>query len=167
MVQIQGVYTQALFNFLLNSKSTIALSGPQSGIPPTILSPVAFQGAALKTLKVKHGKVHQYQAGKSQVLSTLEVTGPLLPTNIVYLCELFKQTQQGDFNMICNVQDSTIPFNAAQSDNVKDDDDERTHKLSQCGLSKESIVNFIEGSNHGKYAIRELKCENNMYSWNL
>ena len=41
-----------LFNFLLTSKTTITTTGAQAGIPPTILSPVGFQGATLKALKV-------------------------------------------------------------------------------------------------------------------
>lgn len=48
----QDIDVQALFNFLLNWRACIAAVGPQHGIPPTILSPNAFKGAALKSLKV-------------------------------------------------------------------------------------------------------------------
>ena len=41
-----------LINFLLNSTSCISSSGTLAGVPPTLLSPVAFQGATLKQLKV-------------------------------------------------------------------------------------------------------------------
>lgn len=43
---------QALFNYLINCKSCVATSGGQSGIPPTLLSPIAFVGGHLKALKV-------------------------------------------------------------------------------------------------------------------
>lgn len=52
LVFVEGVEAQALFNFLLNCKSAISTVGPLAGIPPTLLSPVAFRGAALQSLKV-------------------------------------------------------------------------------------------------------------------
>lgn len=52
LVCIQGVDAQALFNFLLNCKSCTPLTGTFGGIPPTLLSPTAFQGGTLQALKV-------------------------------------------------------------------------------------------------------------------
>lgn len=52
LVHVEGSNVQALFNFLLNWRSCVASSGPQTGLPPTILSPVGFRGATLKSLKV-------------------------------------------------------------------------------------------------------------------
>jgi len=52
-VLVEGLAgTQALVNYLLESGTCFASSGPQAGLPPTILAPVAFTGAALHTLKV-------------------------------------------------------------------------------------------------------------------
>jgi len=44
--------TQALLNYLLDCGTCFASSGPQAGLPPTILAPVAFTGATLRCLKV-------------------------------------------------------------------------------------------------------------------
>ena len=52
LVLCEGSEVQALFNFLINFRSCIALTGPQAGIPPTILSPTVFRGATLKSNKV-------------------------------------------------------------------------------------------------------------------
>ena len=52
LVFVEGVEAQALFNFLVNCKSITATSGSFAGIPPTLLSPVAFTGATLTPLKV-------------------------------------------------------------------------------------------------------------------
>ena len=41
-----------LFNYLLTSKTTISTSGSHAGLPPTILSPLGFRGATLRSLKV-------------------------------------------------------------------------------------------------------------------
>lgn len=53
LVVIVGTNTLALFNLLINSKNLLVSStGAFAGLPPTILSPVAFHGATLKKLKV-------------------------------------------------------------------------------------------------------------------
>lgn len=54
LVFVRGVETQALFNFLINCKSAIAMTGALAGVPPTLLAPTAFHGAMLKPLKVSH-----------------------------------------------------------------------------------------------------------------
>lgn len=52
VVMVEGSNTFTLINFLINCKSLVAAAGSQAGLPPTILSPVAFRGATLQTLKV-------------------------------------------------------------------------------------------------------------------
>ena len=49
LVFVEGVECQSLLNYLLNAK----LSQGPNELPPTILAPVAFPGATLKSLKVK------------------------------------------------------------------------------------------------------------------
>jgi hypothetical protein len=49
---MEGTSVHGLFNFLLNCRSCVATSGPQAGVPPTILSPTTFKGATLKPQKV-------------------------------------------------------------------------------------------------------------------
>ena len=50
---VTGGDVYALLNFLLNSRACVAASGPLAGVPPTLLAPVGFQGAALQPLKVR------------------------------------------------------------------------------------------------------------------
>jgi protein downstream neighbor of Son len=45
-------HVMALFNFLLNCRSISTTIGHLAGVPPTLLSPVAFHGATLKSLNV-------------------------------------------------------------------------------------------------------------------
>lgn len=52
LVVVDGGEVHALFNFLINCKSAIATTGPLAGIPPTLISPVAFTGGSLLPLKV-------------------------------------------------------------------------------------------------------------------
>uniref|UniRef100_A0A8C3VLS0 DNA replication fork stabilization factor DONSON n=1 Tax=Catagonus wagneri TaxID=51154 RepID=A0A8C3VLS0_9CETA len=51
VVLVKGTNTFTLLNFLINCKSLIASSGPQAGLPPTLLSPIAFRGATMQMLK--------------------------------------------------------------------------------------------------------------------
>ncbi|MBZ3889393.1 Protein downstream neighbor of Son [Sciurus carolinensis] len=51
VVLVKGVNTFTLLNFLINCKSLVATSGAQAGLPPTLLSPVAFRGATMQMLK--------------------------------------------------------------------------------------------------------------------
>ena len=67
-VLVKGADTHALFNFLLNCKSLTANTGPQAQVPPTLLAPVAFDGATLKSLRVNQGILkHQQTKGMKQV----------------------------------------------------------------------------------------------------
>lgn len=54
---VKGTNTFTLLNFLINCKSLVAVAGPQAGLPPTLLSPVAFRGGTMQTLKVSHTTV--------------------------------------------------------------------------------------------------------------
>ena len=73
-VLVKGVDTHALFNFLLNCKSLTANTGPQAQVPPTLLAPVAFEGATLKGLKVNQGILkHQQAKGMMQVNNTFDL----------------------------------------------------------------------------------------------
>uniref|UniRef100_A0A4X2K0S8 DNA replication fork stabilization factor DONSON n=1 Tax=Vombatus ursinus TaxID=29139 RepID=A0A4X2K0S8_VOMUR len=51
IVLVKGINTFTLLNFLINCKSLVATSGPQAGLPPTLLSPIAFRGATMQMLK--------------------------------------------------------------------------------------------------------------------
>lgn len=53
MVVVSGSHLHAFVNFLLTSKTTVATTGALAGVPPTLLAPVAFEGASLKSLKVR------------------------------------------------------------------------------------------------------------------
>lgn len=69
LVYIEGVECQSLLNYLLNAK----LSQGPNELPPTILGPVAFPGATLKSLKVKEHTVAG-KAGQPKAFQ-IDVTG--------------------------------------------------------------------------------------------
>lgn len=73
-VLVRGADTHALFNFILNCKSLVANTGPLAQVPPTLLAPVAFDGATLKGLRTNQGILkHQQAKGMTQVFNTGEI----------------------------------------------------------------------------------------------
>lgn len=108
LIFVKGVDAQALFNFLINCKSAITTSGPLAGVPPTLLSPVAFHGATLKPIKVKESTV---RVDKERYFS-LELKGPLLPHVLPSLCFLMKSSQLEQYSASCAQLGSTTSFSA-------------------------------------------------------
>lgn len=84
LICVEGVESQALFNFLMNCKSSVSITGHFAGIPPTLLSPVAFRGATLQSLKVRENKV----TVDNEAYSSMEITGPILPHTVHSLAAL-------------------------------------------------------------------------------
>ena len=69
LVFIEGVECQSLLNYLLNAK----LSQGPNELPPTILAPVAFPGATMKSLKIKEHTIGG-RAGHPKAFQ-IDVTG--------------------------------------------------------------------------------------------
>lgn len=97
VILVEGVECQALFNFLLNAKSTTTKVGRLAGIPPTLLAPVAFPGATLKKLQTRFSTVRmnniEYQS--------MELKGIILPHILQYLCNLLQEkTDQFSATMV-------------------------------------------------------------------
>ncbi|XP_019623286.1 PREDICTED: protein downstream neighbor of son homolog [Branchiostoma belcheri] len=147
LVQVSGGDTQALFNFLINSKSLVTQSGPLAGVPPTLLAPVAFEGATLRALKVKQGSIRQTIAGKLTQVNSLEVSGPLLPCHVQQLCSLFQHSQHGDFSTVFSTHEATATFNRLR--------DTESMIVEENSMTKELRTEDI----------KELVCEKGLYKW--
>ncbi|XP_064095044.1 protein downstream neighbor of son homolog isoform X1 [Macrobrachium nipponense] len=105
LVYVEGMEIQGLVNFLLNSRSCISTVGPLAGVPPTLLSPVAFQGGSLKTLKTKGNTIHQ----DGETHYSMEVMGPIMPHTIHQLTSLLC-TSLDEFSFSCNPVIATQSF---------------------------------------------------------
>ncbi len=68
-IVVRGPNVNALFNFLVNSDVILAQSGPYQGVPPTLVAPVAFEGASLKMLKCVQGPMKFQDTGCMQQVS--------------------------------------------------------------------------------------------------
>lgn len=74
-ILIEGFECQSFFNFLFNSKSTTINVGRLAGVPPTLLSPVAFLGATLNHIQTRTSKVRMANVD----YHSLELRGVILP----------------------------------------------------------------------------------------
>eukprot|EP00057_Strongylocentrotus_purpuratus_P014613 XP_011669087.1 PREDICTED: protein downstream neighbor of son homolog isoform X1 [Strongylocentrotus purpuratus] len=147
LVLVEGLDTAALYNFLLNSRTVLTSVGPLADIPPTILSPIAFKGATLNSCKLKSGTLKQQSSKSSLVeVSSLEVTGPIMPHNVHSLCALLRRTQEGAFHMALSNHEATAPFTSCtystnEKSGVRDAGDEERLKAmrTNCGLAKRQV----------------------------
>jgi len=117
-----------LHSFLLNSKCSITVAGPQQHLPPTILSPLPFQGGSIQFLRVKTGAIkvgakeddtliRMSQSSQSQRQFTsqqqwgLDVSGPILPNHLQAIIEIFNETQKGYYSLAMSAYKYMGSFN--------------------------------------------------------
>ncbi|KAK9881947.1 hypothetical protein WA026_018141 [Henosepilachna vigintioctopunctata] len=140
LVLIEGTEVHSFYNFLLNCKSIVALTGPLAGIPPTLLAPVAFNGATLNGLKVRENKVKVDDVD----YFTLELLGPILPTTIHSLFSIHPP----EYSLTATFQNltSTIPFskthNPEEENRTKGEIIFVKENLSDCGLNEKVLEYF-------------------------
>ncbi|XP_070641007.1 protein downstream neighbor of Son isoform X2 [Bos indicus] len=165
VVLVKGMNTFTLLNFLINCKSLIATSGPQAGLPPTLLSPVAFRGATMQMLKARSVNV------KTQALSgyrnqfSLEITGPIMPHSLHSVTMLLQSSQNGSFSAGLYTHEPTAVFNICPpKDNVLDK--EAVHEeLANCGLHPKTLDHLCRTPVLGKLSLRHVEMSDYIYNW--
>uniref|UniRef100_A0A182XMB3 Protein downstream neighbor of son homolog n=1 Tax=Anopheles quadriannulatus TaxID=34691 RepID=A0A182XMB3_ANOQN len=152
LVLIEGPECQAFFNFLLNAKSTIAKVGRLAGIPPTLLAPVSFAGATLRTLQTRSSKI---QMDGQQYHST-ELQGVVLPHILPYVTDLLCESKD-NYSVTMATVPSTAALCAASQKLISDADKENDasalagpvfgkENLSDCGLNKRIVENMCRAT---------------------
>lgn len=102
LIRINGINNlQLLVNlFVKYRKISTSTSGSFAGIPPTLLSPVAFFGATLQKIHINQKSTHynkkpinnnDEEALTPTTLSTLDFTGPILPNTVYGLVNLLRK----------------------------------------------------------------------------
>ncbi|KAL8190565.1 UNVERIFIED_CONTAM: hypothetical protein K2H54_055733 [Gekko kuhli] len=163
VVLVQGANTFTLLNFLMNCKSLVASAGPQAGIPPTLLSPVAFRGATMQTLKARSINVKTQVHSQYRDIFSLEIVGPIMPHSLHSLSMLLKTAQRGTFSAMCYTHEPTAVFNTGTS-NEKSLTKE-SKELSRTGLHPSTLNQLVLSSTLGKSSIRLLEMNDYIYTW--
>ncbi|XP_076638920.1 humpty dumpty [Colletes latitarsis] len=170
LIFVKGVEAQGLFNFLINCKSAITITGPLAGVPPTLLAPIAFHGATLKPIKVKESIVRV----ENERYFSLELKGALLPHVLPSLCSLMKSSQLEQFSASCAQLYTTTPFSTAK-DGLEGTESENSIKkplnvfgkenLSDCGFNDELLKHFCSPDSTHIQILENIKFSNNLYTW--
>ncbi|NXN64255.1 DONS protein, partial [Himantopus himantopus] len=163
---VKGTNTFTLLNFLINCKSLVAVAGPQAGLPPTLLSPVAFRGGTMQTLKARsiNAKARVHLAYKD--IFSLEIVGPVMPHSLHSLTTLLRAAQRGAFSAVFYAHEPTAVFNAHLDDASPALNKETIHKdLSACGLHPKTLDQLSQCPTLGKSCIRLLEMKDYAYTW--
>ncbi|XP_050542308.1 protein downstream neighbor of son homolog [Daktulosphaira vitifoliae] len=151
LVCVTGVEAQALFNWLINCRSSISNTGPHAGIPPTLLAPVAFTGATLTPLKVRQSTVKV----DGQSYNSIEVKGPVMPDAVHNFCNLLSNSLKTFTATFANLE-STKPFTLVSQSRKElttsqKVEDNAIHlfgqqNLSDCGLRESVLKKFCSAN---------------------
>nr|XP_030143424.3 protein downstream neighbor of Son [Taeniopygia guttata] len=161
LVLVRGSNTFTLLNFLISCRSLVAAAGPQAGLPPTLLSPVAFRGGTMQTLKARTVSGRARAQGGFEDVFSLEVLGPVLPHALHALTMVLGPAQRGSFRALLSPHEPSAAFNArpapAQEDVQQD--------LPACGLHPKTLDQLQQCPTLGKSSIRLLEMKDYTYTW--
>ncbi|CAH0718845.1 unnamed protein product, partial [Brenthis ino] len=147
LAAVRGADAQALFNFLLNCRSAVAAAGPCAAVPPTLLAPAAFHGAALQSLKMRENII---QSDSTKYYS-IELRGPILPSAVHALCGVLRA--RADYSAVFAHLAPTLAFTSAARRIVEEELSKQKEpndfaqafnkeNLSDCGLSEDVLKLF-------------------------
>ncbi|KFO85076.1 Protein downstream neighbor of Son, partial [Buceros rhinoceros silvestris] len=163
---VKGTNTFTLLNFLINCKSLVAVAGPQAGLPPTLLSPVAFRGGTMQTLKARSINAKARGQLAYEDIFSLEVAGPILPHSLHSLTTLLRSAQGGAFSAVLYTHEPTAVFNS-QLGNASPALSKETvcRDLHMCGLHPKTLDQLSRCPTLGKSSIRFLEMKDYSYTW--
>lgn len=165
VVLVKGLNTFKLLNFLINCKSLVATSGAQAGLPPTLLSPIAFRGASMQMLKARSSNV------KTQALSgyrdkfSLDITGPVMPHALHSMSMLLRSSQRGSFSAGLYAHEPTAVFNVGLSLDKELDRKVAREDLANCGLHPKTLEQLSQRPVLGKSSLRSVEMSDYILSW--
>ncbi|XP_049608955.1 protein downstream neighbor of son homolog isoform X2 [Syngnathus scovelli] len=162
VVCVEGAHTFTLVNFLINCKSVVAAAGSQAGLPPTLLAPVAFRGAAMHSLKARCVNVKSQVGTAYQNISSMEITGPILPSSLHAITTLLRPAQKGNFSATLYTHAPTAILNIH---GTKQQCTSGSEDLSAFGLHPASIKQLQQPSSLGKMALTQISMNNYSYAW--
>uniref|UniRef100_A0A452RJ06 DNA replication fork stabilization factor DONSON n=1 Tax=Ursus americanus TaxID=9643 RepID=A0A452RJ06_URSAM len=165
VVLVKGMNTLTLLNFLINSKSLIASSGPQAGLPPTLLSPIAFRGATMQMLKARSVNVKTQAVSGYKDQFSLEITGPIMPHSLHSVTMLLKSSQKGSFSAGLYTHEPTAVFNICLPVDQVLDKETVHEELANCGLHPKTLDQLSQTPILGKSSLRHVEMSDYVYNW--
>ncbi|NXY11007.1 DONS protein, partial [Pteruthius melanotis] len=161
LVLVRGSHTFTLLNFLISCRSLVAVAGPQAGLPPTLLSPVAFRGGTMQTLKARSLSGRARVQGGFEDVFSLEVLGPILPHALHALTLVLGPAQRGAFRALLSPHEPSAAFNARAAP----PQEAVHHQLPACGLHPKTLDQLSQCPTLGKSSMRLLEMKDYAYTW--
>ncbi|XP_074070173.1 protein downstream neighbor of Son [Macrotis lagotis] len=165
IVLVKGINTFTLLNFLINCKSLVATSGPQAGLPPTLLSPIAFRGATMQMLKARTVNVKTPANSDYKDQFSLEITGPVMPHSLHSLTMLLKSAQKGSFSAGLYTHEPTSIFNTCTQMEKISNKEVLEKELANCGLHVKTLKQLTQLPILGKSSLRFMEMDNYTCNW--
>ncbi|NWW82097.1 DONS protein, partial [Climacteris rufus] len=174
LVLVRGSHTFRLLNFLLSCRSLVAAAGPQAGLPPTLLAPVAFRGGTMQTLKARSSSGRARVQGGFEDVFSLEVLGPVLPHAVHALALVLGPAQRGAFRALLSPHEPSAAFNApleppqallTERSPPVSLPQEPDPDLPACGLHPKTLEQLRQCPTLGKSSIRLLEMKDYAYTW--
>uniref|UniRef100_A0A8C5NZL7 Downstream neighbor of SON n=1 Tax=Jaculus jaculus TaxID=51337 RepID=A0A8C5NZL7_JACJA len=164
VVLVKGPNTFTLLNFLINCKSLVATSGSQAGLPPTLLSPVAFRGATMQMLKARSVNVKTQSLSGYKDQFSLEITGPVMPHALHSVTTLLRSSQKGSFSAGLYPHEPTAVFNICLPLH-KELDKVSIPDLANCGLHPKTLEQLRQIPLLGKSSLRSVEMNDYICNW--
>lgn len=165
VVLVKGTNTFTLLNFLINCKSLVATSGPQAGLPPTLLSPIAFRGATMQMLKARSINVKAQALSEYRDQFSLEITGPIMPHCLHSMTMLLRSSQKGSFSAGLYTHEPTVIFNICPPMDKVLDKETVHEELANCGLHPKTLDQLSQTPILGKSSLRNVEMSDYIYNW--
>nr|KAF6268890.1 DNA replication fork stabilization factor DONSON [Pipistrellus kuhlii] len=165
VVLVKGANTFTLLNFLINCKSLIAASGPQAGLPPTLLSPIAFRGATMQMLKARSVNVKKQCVSGYKDQFSLEITGPIMPHSLHSVTMLLRSSQSGSFSAGLYTHEPTAVFNICPPVDQVPGKEIVREELANCGLHPKTLDQLSQTPLLGKSSLRNVDMSDYLYNW--
>ncbi|KAM5336283.1 protein downstream neighbor of Son isoform 1-T3 [Glossophaga mutica] len=165
VVLVKGANTFMLLNFLINCKGLIAASGPQAGLPPTLLSPIAFRGATMQMLKARSVSVKTRAGSGYRDQFSLEITGPVMPHTLHTVTRLLRFAQGGSFSAGLCTHEPTAVFNICPPSDSAPEEGTVREELARCGLHPKTLDQLSQAPTLGKSALRSVEMSDYSCSW--
>ncbi|XP_050020744.1 protein downstream neighbor of Son [Alexandromys fortis] len=165
VVLVKGLNTFTLLNFLINCKSLVATSGAQAGLPPTLLSPVAFRGASMQMLKARSINVKTQDLSGYRDKFSLEITGPVMPHALQSVIMLLRSSQRGSFSAGMYAHEPTAAFNVCLPLEKEPHRKDAPKDLANCGLHPKTLQQLSQIPLLGKSSLRNVEMNDYIFNW--
>ena len=115
---------------------------------------------------MKSGKLQQAVGNGIREYHSLEIFGPLLPSNVHSITQLLTVTQDDGYTANLYNHEPTIQFSSVPTDSNVLGMTERRDKLVNCELSRELLGYLTQGDDPEDHVtVKELVSKDRQYSW--